>query len=108
MTNRDIGTSDREPIGLSEADRQAVIEHMNGDHADALILYAQVFGGLNDVGRAVMTDIDRTSISLNVDSGDRQQDLEIPLDREVHSRQEIRATLVDMVKRARRLLGASS
>lgn len=108
MTTEDTGTPEQEVDGLNEADRQAVIEHMNGDHADALILYAQVFGGLDDVGRAVMTDIDRTSISLSVESGDQPQNLKIPLGREVHSRQDIRATLVDMVKRARKLLGASS
>lgn len=36
-----------------------VLQHMNDDHADSLVLYCQVYGGLSDVTAAEMVAVDR-------------------------------------------------
>lgn len=41
-----------------------IIEHMNNDHADANLLYAQVLAGLEDASEAAMVGIDRYGVTL--------------------------------------------
>lgn len=43
-----------------------MIEHMNDDHADACLLYAQHLGNHADATAARLTDIDRRSMTLLV------------------------------------------
>lgn len=43
-----------------------IIEHMNDDHADANLVYAQVLGGLHDATGATMTGVDRYGVTLQV------------------------------------------
>ncbi|WP_419838379.1 HugZ family protein [Candidatus Poriferisodalis sp.] len=43
-----------------------IIEHMNDDHADANLMYAQVQAGLSDATEAAMVGIDRYGLTLRV------------------------------------------
>ena len=89
---------------FDESARQGVIEHMNADHADALVLYAEVFGGITRPRSAVMTDIDTRGMRLEVEDGATAHAVRVEFDQPLASRGAARAVLVDMVRRARETL----
>jgi hypothetical protein len=77
-----------------------IIEHMNDDHADALVLYCRAFAGVA-ADEATMTAVDRLGFRVRARVGDRLQGLRINFTREVRTTDEARAVLVDMVREAR-------
>lgn len=82
---------------LDNAARAAVIEHMNDDHADACLLYARRQAGLPEAQNAVMIDITLSHMRLEVDG----RHVEVAFHRRATGRNDLRAVLVEMVKRAR-------
>lgn len=82
---------------LDDAARAAVIEHMNDDHADACLLYARRQAGLPEAQNAVMIDITLSHMRLEVDG----RRVEVAFHRPATGRDDLRAVLVEMVKRAR-------
>lgn len=79
---------------------EAVIRHMNEDHADALILYARVLADF-DAERAKMSGIDRLGFELFAERGADRRRLRIAFAEPVHSANEARKALVEMVRDAR-------
>jgi heme iron utilization protein len=77
-----------------------ILEHMNADHADALLLLAHVFGGV-DADAAEMTAVDRLGFHVRLKVKNQVQGIRIPFVREVKSTPETRAVLVEMVRDAR-------
>lgn len=77
-----------------------IIEHMNADHADALILLAKTFAGI-EAQEATMTSVDRLGFNLRLKTPDRMRGARIAFLREVRNPQETRTVLVEMVKQAR-------
>ena len=75
----------------------AIIEHMNDDHADACLLYAQHYGKRPDASRAVMKDVSLSTLTLEVDGAM----LTVPFSRPASCRNDVRAVLVEMVREAR-------
>ena len=89
---------------LDERAKASIINHMNGDHRDALALYLRAFtrSGQAEVADIAMTGIDATGIELSYsESGERKQVritfADAGISTEVHSRAEARQTLVEMV-----------
>ena len=80
-----------------------ILEHMNTDHADALVLYSKAFASF-DAEAATMTGIDRMGMRIRARNGDRLQGLRINFPRQVHTPMEARTVLVEMVKTARERL----
>jgi hypothetical protein len=100
-----MGWVSAEEYGLAEPDQLAdaapgIIEHMNSDHADALLLLVGVFGAI-DSEEAIMTSVDRLGFHVRLRKGDRIQGVRIPFTQEVKSVQETRKVLVQMVEDAR-------
>ena len=89
-----------EPDPLADA-APDILQHMNADHADALVLLAQVFGGV-DADEAAMISVDRLGFHVRFKKGSRVQGARIPFIREVKSQEKTRAVLVEMVQDARR------
>ncbi len=91
-------------------DAEAIIGHMNEDHADANVAYARAFTRAKEATAARMTAVDRYGFDLMVDwpdeDGTRTQPARVAFDEEVVSPAKARAALVALVKRARRELGA--
>ena len=87
---------------MTEAERQRAIAHMNADHAEAVLLYAQVFGRISDATEATMSDLDQHAMQLRVATPAGPRDLTIPLTREALSLASARDVLVEMVREARR------
>ena len=90
---------DAVPDPLADA-AAGILDHMNADHADALVLYARAFAGV-DAEAATMTGIDRMGFRVRARSGDRLQGLRINFPREVRTPMEARTVLVEMVRTAR-------
>jgi len=86
---------------LSEKDVDGIVSHMNDDHADALRLYAEVYGGVSGAQSAKLLDVDREGMSLRVTTPNATQDLRIEFDRPVETPNDAHRILVDMAMRAR-------
>ncbi len=55
---------------FSADEKARMIEHMNDDHLDACLLYAQHYLGIGSATSASMTDITRSTMTLDIESGD--------------------------------------
>ena len=78
-----------------------IIEHMNRDHADALIEYARHFAG-EVADEATMVAVDRLGFKLRLRQGERLSSVRIAFPAEVRSAEQSRTTLIAMLSDARR------
>jgi hypothetical protein len=77
-----------------------IIQHMNNDHAEALLLLARRSLG-EGIVEARMTAIDRLGFHVRLRSGDRVHGGRIALAREARDAEQARVVLVEMVREAR-------
>lgn len=77
-----------------------IIDHMNRDHADALVLLADKFTTV-DAEEASMTSVDRLGFQVRIKSGGEFYSRRIGFLREVNNKEECRKVIVEMVKEAR-------
>ena len=77
-----------------------IIQHMNADHADALVLLAKAFAGLESQ-EAAMTSVDRLGFHVRLRTQEGMRGARIPFSREVTTPAEARTVLVEMVAQAR-------
>ena len=73
-----------------------ILEHMNRDHADALVTLARALGG-TPADHATMTAVDRLGFRLRVRAGDRLHGTRIAFPREVRTPEAVRAVLIEML-----------
>ena len=84
-----------------------IVEHMNDDHADALVAYCRVFGGRPATGYAEMVGVDRYGFTmLAVDEGatDRVA-VRLPFGRQVDTVGAVRAAMIKLLHEARDATG---
>jgi putative heme iron utilization protein len=79
-----------------------IIEHMNRDHADALLLIACRLAG-EAADEAAMTAVDRLGFHLRLRSGDRIHGRRVAFLREVRNSDAARSVLTEMVRQAQSL-----
>lgn len=84
------------PDPLADA-APGIIEHMNRDHAAALVLYARVLGELPAPEEAEMVAVDRLGFKLRVRAADGLHGRRIGFPREVTSAEQCRAVLIEML-----------
>lgn len=89
-----------DPDPLADA-APGILQHMNGDHTDALLLFGRVLGGV-EADEATMTVVDRLGFEVRLRKGSQVQGIRIPFSREVRNPQETRTVLVEMVHDARK------
>jgi len=77
-----------------------ILDHMNRDHADALVAYARHFAGA-PADEATMVAVDRLGFRLRLRSGERLHAVRIAFPREVRSAGDSRAVLIEMLGQAR-------
>jgi putative heme iron utilization protein len=96
------GYESARPDPLADA-AGSIMEHMNRDHADALILYARVLGGV-EADAAEMVAVDRLGFKLRARTGEGPRGCRIGFPREVTAAEQCRAVLIEMLAdcRARR------
>jgi putative heme iron utilization protein len=78
-----------------------ILEHMNKDHADALVVFARVLAGAPDAEAATMVAVDRLGFRLRVRTAGRLHGARIAFPEEVTSADETRHVLIRMLKDAR-------
>ena len=78
----------------------SIVEHMNRDHADALITYARHYAG-EAADEATMVTVDRLGFKLRLRQGERLSSVRIGFPREVTSAAQSREVLIEMLKHAR-------
>lgn len=81
-----------------------IIEHMNRDHADALVAYARVLGGI-EADAAEMVAVDRLGFKLRARSGDGLHGCRIAFAREVTTVEQCRVVLIEMLADCRKRIG---
>ena len=91
------GAAAADPLADAAA---GILEHMNGDHADALVAYARAFGGV-EAEEATMVAVDRLGFKLRVRDSERLQSIRIPFPREVTTARDCRTVLIEMLAAAR-------
>ena len=79
---------------------EGIMEHMNRDHAAALLAYARFFAG-EEADEARMVAVDRLGLKLHLGRGERRWTTRIAFPREVTTATESRAVLIEMMRRAR-------
>jgi putative heme iron utilization protein len=79
----------------------SIVEHMNADHADALVLLAKAFAGI-EAQEAIMTSVDRLGFHLRLKTQEGASGARIAFLREVSNPAEVRDVLIEMTEQARR------
>lgn len=78
-----------------------ICTHMNEDHANAVVLYAQIFGGQPDAESAQMLAIDANGMDLTAQVNGEILPVRVKFDRTLKDAEDAHHTLIDMVKQAR-------
>ena len=78
-----------------------ILEHMNEDHRDALSEYCLAFSRARDFSEVTMTGIDRYGFEMSVVTDDGARPVRVAFDAPLDGADQVRATLVELVKRAR-------
>jgi hypothetical protein len=78
-----------------------ILEHMNKDHADALVVYARALGDAPEAEAATMVAVDRLGFRLRVRTGGRLHGARIAFPEEVTSAEDARRVLIAMLRDAR-------
>jgi heme iron utilization protein len=77
-----------------------IIQHMNSDHADALVLIVRTFAGIESE-EAAMTAVDRLGFHVRLKTKEGMRGARIAFLREVGSLADARKVLVEMLAQAR-------
>jgi putative heme iron utilization protein len=78
-----------------------IIEHMNADHADALVAYCHAFTKATDTTRATMTSIDRYGFEMSAETSRGPRPIRLAFPQTIATADDARREMVAMVKRAR-------
>lgn len=78
-----------------------ICNHMNEDHANAVLLYAQAFGGMTNATSAEMLSIDAQGMNLNAQVNQSTVPVRIEFDHTLVDSEDAHQTLIAMVKQAR-------
>ncbi|WP_404788208.1 DUF2470 domain-containing protein [Altericista sp. CCNU0014] len=80
---------------------QRICAHMNDDHAEAVLLYAKVYGQTEGATAATMKAIDPEGMDLNVMLGDEATTIRVPFERSLTDSEDAHQVLIAMVRQAR-------
>jgi heme iron utilization protein len=79
-----------------------IMQHMNTDHAEALIRLAKAFAGI-EAQEVTMTSVDRLGFHIRLKTQDGTRGARIAFSREVNNPADARKVLIDMTAQARRI-----
>lgn len=78
-----------------------ICKHMNEDHADAVVMYAQAFGDIKNAKTAQMLSIDADGMNLTAQVNGETVPVRIQFDHVLTDAEDAHQTLIGMVKQAR-------
>jgi putative heme iron utilization protein len=84
----------------------SAVEHLNDDHADALLAAARAFTGHRDATAARATRVDRYGVDLDIDTPAGRVSGRAPFDPPVEDAAGLRAAAVALTRAARAALGS--
>lgn len=87
---------------INQGVSERICKHMNDDHQDSIILYAQVFGKVDGVTGALMLSIDHEGMNIAVND-QVDQPIRINFDHTLSDAKDAHHTLVEMIKQAKKL-----
>ncbi len=88
-----------DPLTPTISDR--ICKHMNEDHAEAVVLFAQVFGDRPQTEKAQMVAVDPQGMDLSIEVQETVEMLRIPFDHVLQDSEDAHQTLIAMVRQAR-------
>jgi heme iron utilization protein len=94
--------AEADPVG----DAGGAIEHLNADHADALLAMAQALGGHPDATAATCTAADRYGLDLQVETPRGSAPARVGFAEPVTERSGLRGATVELTRRARAQSGS--
>ncbi|MEO0948923.1 MAG: DUF2470 domain-containing protein [Cyanobacteria bacterium J06641_5] len=88
-----------DPITPAISDR--ICKHMNDDHAEAVLLYARVYGDRPAAEAARLEAIDPQGMDLTATVGGTAETVRVTFERELADSEDAHQTLIAMVRAAR-------
>jgi putative heme iron utilization protein len=86
---------------LTPAISDRICKHMNEDHAEAIALYAKVYGNQPETEAAQMLSIDAEGMDLSIQIQEKNDTLRIEFDHTLTDSEDAHQTLIAMVRQAR-------
>ena len=86
-------------ITPSVSDR--ICKHMNDDHADAVLIYAQKFGDATTATAAIMKTIDATGMDLDATVDGQNTPVRVSFERPLADAKDAHHVLVEMLKQVK-------
>ncbi len=80
---------------------QRICTHMNDDHGEAVLMYAQVYGQVENATAATMKAIDPEGMDLDVMLGSEATTIRVPFERSLTDSEDAHQVLIAMVRKAR-------
>ena len=80
---------------------QRICTHMNDDHAEAVVMYAKVYGNLPEATAAKIAAIDPEGMDLDTQVNGSNTSIRIVFDHTLQDSEDAHQTLIAMVKQAR-------
>jgi putative heme iron utilization protein len=90
-----------EPLTPEISDR--ICAHMNDDHAEAILLYAQIFAQAPNATSARMVSIDPEGMNLTALVEEKSTPLHVSFERKLENSEDAHHTLIEMAKQARKM-----
>jgi len=84
---------------FSPAVSDRICNHMNKDHSDSVLVYAQHFGNVNGATAAEMKSIDAKGMDLLARVNEEMVPVRVTFDRTLKDAKEAHIILVEMLKR---------
>jgi len=100
VDTRAYAKASADPLAASAAD---ILSHMNQDHADANLLYAQKLAGLETATEATLVGVDRYGLTLQVATPEGPRKARVPFEAPVTSPEQVRTATIALLARARTL-----
>ncbi len=82
-----------------------IVEHMNADHSEANLLYAQVLADLPDAESAAMVGIDRYGVTLQTTVNQSSRLARVPFPTPLDAADQAQAAVIELLQHARELAG---
>jgi putative heme iron utilization protein len=95
---RDYAGASPDPLAESAA---GIVTHMNQDHSDANLLYAQKLAGLDTATEATLVGIDRYGLTLQAATPEGPRKARVPFEEPLTSAAEARPAVIALLGRAR-------
>ena len=86
---------------ITPAISDRICKHMNEDHAEAIVLYAKVFGNSPEAETATMDSIDPQGMNLTANIKGETVPVRIEFNHTLKDSEDAHQTLIAMVKQAR-------